>query len=80
MCEETKEWRESRKNKIKQKINENHENHENEENNPERPAGGDRRPLAGIFRVRDVSARSCLNVVCDGDKVCSGILGRACCM
>ena len=40
----------------------------------ERPAGGDRRPLAGIFRVR-IALDSHRDVVQDGICNCSGSLG-----
>ena len=43
----------------------------------ERPAGGDRRPLAGIFRVRGLPGNCCSDVVHDGISTCSGILGVA---
>ena len=41
----------------------------------ERPAGGDRRPLAGIFRVRVVPGNCCRDVLHDGITSCSGTLG-----
>ena len=41
----------------------------------ERPAGGDRRPLAGIFRVRVVPGKCCRDVLHDGIRSCSGTLG-----
>ena len=41
----------------------------------ERPAGGDRRPLAGIFRVRVVLGNRCTDVLHDGIRTCSGSLG-----
>ena len=41
----------------------------------ERPAGGDRRPLAGMFRVRVVPGNCCRDVLHDGIRSCSGTLG-----
>ena len=41
----------------------------------ERPAGGDRRPLAGMFRVRVVPGDCCRDVLQDGIRTCSGTLG-----
>ena len=41
----------------------------------ERPASEHRRPLAGIFRVRVVPGNCCRDVLHDGIRTCSGILG-----
>ena len=41
----------------------------------ERPAGGDRRPLAGMFRVRVVPGNCYRDVLHDGIRSCSGTLG-----
>ena len=41
----------------------------------ERPAGGDRRPLAGMFRVQVVPGNCCRDVLHDGIRSCSGTLG-----